>query len=261
MLKGGEGDDAIDAGPGLDIIVGGLGNDFASGGGNANETFAGPGNDLIEAGGGTDTVLGDSGNDWIEGGAQADEIFGDSGAPLFDDLNAPGDEVIDGQAGDDTLAAEGGDDVMLTGPGFDQYIGLRGFDWVSHVGDPAAGRRRPRTGLEPLPAPGGNQQDQYGDVEALSGWSLDDVLKGDDAVPATDIEPGVPVGSNVLTAQGIEMIDGLRGLLPTGSTSFGSGNILLGGAGSDRIEGRGGDDVIDGDRWLNVRLSVQDQPK
>ena len=260
VMKGGQGDDAIDAGPGLDIIVGGQGNDFTSGGANANETFAGPGSDLIEAGGGTDTVLGDSGDDWIAGGAQSDEIFGDSGAPLFDDLNAPGDEVIDGQGGDDTLAAEGGDDIMLTGPGMDQNIGLRGFDWVAHVGDPLPADADLARGLEPLPAPGGNRQDQYGDVEALSGWRLDDVLKGDDAVPATDVGSGLPVGSNVLTARGIAMINGLDGLLPAGSTTFGSGNILLGGAGSDLLEGRGGDDLIDGDRWLDVRLSVRSNP-
>jgi Ca2+-binding RTX toxin-like protein len=256
VLKGGRGDDAIDAGPGLDIIVGGLGNDFTSGGVNADEIFAGPGNDLIETGGGDDTVLGDSGDDWVEGGAQADEIFGDSAAPLFDDLNAPGDDVIAGQAGDDALAAEGGDDILLAGPGVDENIGLRGFDWVAHVGDPAPADADLSLELAPLPPPGGNLQDRYGDVEALSGWSLDDVLRGDDAVPATDIEPGVPVGSNVLTARGIDMIDGLQGLLPTGSTSFGGGNIILGGAGSDRIEGRGGDDVIDGDRWLDVRLET-----
>lgn len=260
VLKGGGGDDAIDSGPGLDIIVGGLGNDLSSGGVNADETFAGPGDDLIEAGGGTDTVLGDSGDDWIEGGAQADEILGDSGAPLFDDLNAPGDEVIDGQGGDDTLAAEGGDDVMLTGPGIDQYIGLRGFDWVTHFGDALPADADLGRVLEPLPPPGGNLQDQYGDIEALSGWSLDDVLKGDDAVPATDVQPGVPIGSNVLTARGIGLVDGLQGLLPAGSAFFGGGNILLGGAGSDRLEGRGGDDVIDGDRWLRVRLSARTNP-
>lgn len=260
VLKGGAGDDAIDAGPGLDIIVGGLGNDFASGGGNANETFTGPGDDLVEAGGGTDTVLGDSGDDWIEGGAQADELSGDSAAPLFDDLNAPGDDVIDGQVGDDTLAAEGGDDIMLSGPGIDQDLGLRGFDWVAHVGDPLPADADLSRTPEPLPPPGGNQQDRYGAVEALSGWRLDDVLRGDDAVPATDINPGVPIGSNVLTARGIALIDGLQGLLPAGSTSFGAGNILLGGAGSDLLEGRGGDDVIDGDRWLNVRLSVRTNP-
>ncbi len=31
---------------------------------------------------------------------------------------------------------------------------------------------------------------------------------------------------------------------------------LLGGAGSDEITGRGGDDIIDGDKWLNVRVGV-----
>ena len=38
---------------------------------------------------------------------------------------------------------------------------------------------------------------------------------------------------------------------------WGAGNILLGGAGSDLIEGRGADDIIDGDRYLSVRLSVR----
>ncbi len=38
--------------------------------------------------------------------------------------------------------------------------------------------------------------------------------------------------------------------------SFVGGNILLGGDGSDLIEGRGGDDIIDGDKWLRVRIAV-----
>ena len=38
---------------------------------------------------------------------------------------------------------------------------------------------------------------------------------------------------------------------------WGSGNILLGGAGSDLIEGRGADDIIDGDKYFSVRLSVR----
>jgi hypothetical protein len=38
---------------------------------------------------------------------------------------------------------------------------------------------------------------------------------------------------------------------------WGDGNILLGGGGSDLIEGRGADDIIDGDRYLNVRLLVR----
>ena len=38
---------------------------------------------------------------------------------------------------------------------------------------------------------------------------------------------------------------------------WGDGNILLGGGGSDTIEGRGADDIIDGDKYLNVRLTVR----
>src|SRR4029078_13216792 len=38
---------------------------------------------------------------------------------------------------------------------------------------------------------------------------------------------------------------------------WGDGNILLGGGGSDMIEGRGADDIIDGDKFLGVRLSVR----
>ena len=41
---------------------------------------------------------------------------------------------------------------------------------------------------------------------------------------------------------------------------WGAGNILLGGSGSDLLEGRGADDIIDGDRYLNVRLSVRTDP-
>jgi hypothetical protein len=37
---------------------------------------------------------------------------------------------------------------------------------------------------------------------------------------------------------------------------WGEGNILLGGAGSDTLEGRGANDILDGDKYLNVRLSV-----
>ncbi len=53
------------------------------------------------------------------------------------------------------------------------------------------------------------------------------------------------------------LIAGLQAFVGAGVTSFGSGNIILGGAGSDLLEGRGGDDLIDGDRSLNVRISVR----
>src|SRR4029450_12713877 len=46
----------------------------------------------------------------------------------------------------------------------------------------------------------------------------------------------------------------------SGPNVWGAGNVLLGGAGSDLIEGRGANDIIDGDRYLGVRLSVRTNP-
>ena len=83
----------------------------------------------------------------------------------------------------------------------------------------------------------------------------------------------------MLDQRGVDRIKGLDPLLPplTGDLAtvvqnsaagscqqrgpiWGGGNILLGGAGSDSIEGRGGNDIIDGDRYLSVRLSVRTNP-
>ena len=56
----------------------------------------------------------------------------------------------------------------------------------------------------------------------------------------------------------IGLIAGLQDFLGAGVTSFSAGNIILGGAGSDFLEGRGGNDLIDGDAWLNVQIGVYD---
>jgi hypothetical protein len=97
-------------------------------------------------------------------------------------------------------------------------------------------------------------------VEGLSGWNHDDILRGDDAttIELTEIEVNSGQNNALNNPAQIGLIDGLQSLLGEGVTSFSGGNIILGGAGSDTIEGRGGDDIIDGDRWLNVRLSVRD---
>ena len=97
----------------------------------------------------------------------------------------------------------------------------------------------------------------------------------------TDVGGGGFVGCDALDAAGVARITGLdqlvtpamlhrrpgsRRLIANTSTHqcllegnvWGAGNILLGGDGSDLIEGRGADDIIDGDRYVNVRLSVRD---
>ncbi len=114
------------------------------------------------------------------------------------------------------------------------------------------------TGL--LPPTIENNRDRFDLVEGLSGWNLDDILRGDDttSVDLLAIDANSLQNNAINGVDQIDRIAGLNDILGVGVTTFSGGNIILGGAGSDIIEGRGGDDIIDGDRWLNVRLSVRD---
>ncbi len=249
VLKGGNGNDAMSSGPGFDLNQGGLGDDFIVGGSDPTETFGGPGNDVIYAGDSTDTVFGDDGDDWIEGGGQADLLQGDNGAPFQNDPNAPGHDVIIGGGGDDDYDAEGGDDIMVSGPGIERNEGMLGFDWVTHRGDPqAANADMNFTGL--LPPDIENVRDRFDLVEGLSGWNFADILRGDDGDATTMV-------GHELTPDGVARIEGLQALLG-GATGFTGGNIILGGPESDILEGRGGNDLIDGDAWLDVKLRAPD---
>ncbi|MGA8045784.1 MAG: peroxidase family protein, partial [Dermatophilaceae bacterium] len=281
--KGGPGNDAIDGGAGLDIIMGGDGSDFTNGGANTNETFGGAGDDFAIAGQGMDAVLGDSGNDWAEGGDQPDLLIGDSSSFFFDDHNVPGHDILIGQGGDDDYDMEGGDDIGVAGPGVEKTAGAAGFDWQTGQDDPQA----QDMDLAQVFVAGGvilpGVRDKFNEVESLSGWNLNDTLRGDDVVP-TAVGGGGFVGCDALDAAGVARISGLDqlvtpemrtvdpnadgGIFANTSTHqcllegnvWGAGNILLGGGGNDLIEGRGADDIIDGDRYLNVRLSIRTTP-
>jgi hypothetical protein len=244
-VKGGPGDDAINAGSGLDLLLGGDGNDFVLAGEDPKETFAGDGDDFVDAGDSADIVFGDEGADWIEGGGQADLLQGEHGAPFQD--GREGDDVIDGGGGNDDYDSEGGDDVMIAGPGIDRHEGMIGFDWVTHKNDPeAADSDLNFTGL--LPPDEENIRDRFDNVEGLSGWNRNDVLRGDEFDAAL-------LADHQLENPGL--FPGLDGVLGD-AASFTGGNIIIGGAGSDVMEGRGGNDVLDGDHWLDVQISVRD---
>ena len=102
-------------------------------------------------------------------------------------------------------------------------------------------------------------RDKFNEVEALSGWKFDDKLRGDDIVPA-EVGGGGFIGCDVLDQAGLDRILSLDALVPrwTGprqprdavvaqsasqdcpilsGPTWGAGNVLLGGAGSDLIEG------------------------
>ncbi|MEO7397940.1 MAG: choice-of-anchor D domain-containing protein, partial [Ilumatobacteraceae bacterium] len=278
--KGGQGNDAINAGPGLDIIHGGAGKDFINGGSGDNETFAGEGDDYIFGGSGLDGVFGDGGSDWIQGGASADLLQGDHGSPFFDDPGEkkPGNDILIGQAGETDYDAEGGDDIMTQSPVVERNAGSAGFDWATHQYDTVAADddMAINANLEGLPVPVVVNRDRWQETEANSGSKFDDVIRGDDSVPGAIGGAGF-AGCNVLDQEGVNRIGGLNAIVPqplTGDSApviaasaagrcpitgpiWGEGNILLGGPGSDTITGRGGDDIIDGDKELKVRISVR----
>ena len=278
--KGGPGNDYINAGIGNDIVMAGTGNDFTNGGANDNETFAGEGSDFVQSGDGADTSFGDGGDDWLEGGSGQDLLIGDHGAPFFDDPaeTKPGNDVLVGQVGENDYDAEGGDDVMSANAAVDRYAGAAGYDWVSHQYDTvgADDDMKINQNLAGLTLPLVTNRDRWQETEANSGSGFNDVIRGDDDVPSAVGGAGF-TGCDVLDQTGINQVAGLGAILPTPSTPlgpvaansalgvcpltgpvWGDGNILLGGLGSDTLEGRGADDVIDGDRYLRVRISVRD---
>ena len=282
VLKGGPGDDVIDAGPGLDLVLGGDGRDVVNGGANDNETFGGPGDDFLVGGQGADAVFGDGGDDWIQGGTGQDLLIGDHGAPFFDDPgeSAPGNDVLIGQAGENDYDAEGGDDLMAQNAGVDRNAGAGGFDWAIHQYDTEAADDdlEINNNLAGLPVQAVVNRDRWQEVEAVSGSSFDDVIKGTSIAPLTVGGAGFS-GCDVLDRLGIARISGLAdivpepssdpapvaaasaaGACPTSGTVWGDGDVLVGGPGNDTITGRGADDIIDGDRDLRMRISVRTDP-
>ncbi len=268
-LQGGDGDDAIHAGNGINLILGGFGNDFIVTGEDSNEAFGGGGNDFIFGTRADEMQFGGEGDDWIEHGL-ADGSAGEN----FDTRGLDsiiGHDVFIGDTVSDRMLGEGGDDIMLGNGGqINRYVGSSGFDWAAYKNDPMYNN----TGLAAnvdmnlrafnevrVPPSVAAVLDRFESVEGLSGSSFGDVLRGDD-LDAAQIAASGFTGS-VLTNFGLiaglrefvaEAGDGLDLTPDTLDDEFHAGNIILGGDGSDLIQGRGGDDLIDGDLALNVRI-------
>ncbi len=257
-IKGGDGNDAINGGNGANLILGGAGKDFIlAGQDGASEVFGGTGDDFILGSRTTERILGNEGSDWIEIGT-FDGAPGDNFDEIFAEDKISGHDVFLGDGSTDEFIAEGGDDIFVGSLGVNKLDGMSGFDWATYKDNTFgvyADLMLNAFDQEP-PPPAEATYDQYAYVEGLAGSSHGDVLLGSD-VTAEDMPFSGKRGS-ALTQEGIDRIDGLQELLGDGVTGFDSGDIIIGGAGSDTIQGREGDDFIDGDAWLNVRISVQD---
>ncbi|MBJ6125028.1 peroxidase family protein [Microvirga splendida] len=272
MLHGEEGDDVIHGGSGMALVFGNEGSDYLIAGPDGKEVFGGLGNDFILGGEGGDFLLGNEGDDWIEAGDGFDTTAGDNSELNFNSTIIGHDVMFAGENEHD-FDAESGDDIMVQGESVMRNEGMFGFDWAIHKFN---SENADSDLLTPIFTTDEADilRDRFDQVEALSGWDNNDVLKGDNRSEFGDGEappiPGANVeasdfSNNELTQEGIDRIANLRALLgdfakpETGNPNdvgFVSGNILLGGGGNDVIEGRGGDDVIDGDSWLNVRIRI-----
>ncbi|MBU6371671.1 MAG: heme peroxidase [Alphaproteobacteria bacterium] len=260
-IRSGAGDDVVNAGVGIDLIITHDGDDVVFNGGDIKETISGEGRDFIVGGSGDFAVFAGMGDDWLESGGGVGLLAGDNGdlvqsLPFKVGPANPrgGSDVMINTGGDADFDSESGDDIMVGGTGTDRFEGMLGFDWVSHENDPFGIEADMNLRVfDPPPVPGspGGLGDRYDLVEGLSGSSKSDILRGDSADSTT-------MGTDhAVDADTIAIISGLQELLGEGVTFFNRGNIILGGAGSDVIEGRGGDDIIDGDQHLSVSISVR----
>ncbi len=275
FLKGDEGNDVIANSNGLDILMGGSGKDVFFVGVDDTEVFAGQGDDFILGGDGVDLLMGNEGDDWMEAGGGFDTTAGDN-SELFFNSTILGHDVMFAGSEEHDFDGESGDDIMVQGESVMRNEGMFGFDWAIHKGSSLAADSDLTKPIFTTDA-ADILRDRFDAVEALSGWNENDVLRGDnrgDAVAAGEASAGPLLAGaegtmigHELTHGGVSRIANLATILGdwTGAieqdefengVAFERGNILLGGAGNDLIEGRGGDDIIDGDAWLNVRIRV-----
>ena len=177
---------------------------------------------------------------------------------------------------------EGGDDIGVQGPGIEKNAGGSGYDWSIAATSDQGGDDQPMDSDLDLPLI---------PLDILDGRRPGPLQRGRGALrrqaqrhparrrrhpvhraaaaassAATRWTPQASPGSRASTRWSRTLPDpGLGGrqrrrgrACDLHGNVWGEGNILLGGAGDDTIEGRLGDDIIDGDRYLNVRLSVRD---
>ncbi len=229
--------------------------------------FAGEGNDFILGGDGVDFLLGNEGDDWMEAGDGFDTTAGDN-SELFFNSTIIGHDVMFAGSDEHDFDAESGDDIMVQGESVMRNEGMFGFDWAIFKGvsiDGYADMRIPIFTTEQADI----LRNRFDKTEALSGWKHDDTLLGDDRV----------FGDDRARRHGRDDRGRLLQRRPrpgrhrphrrpepdrarSATTGFfESGNILLGGAGSDQLRGNGGDDILDGDRWLNVRIRISQRRK
>ena len=252
VIHGEAGNDSLYGGIGDDLIFGGDGDDFIdtglSGPASADLAEGGLGNDIIIGHDGEETTLiGNEGDDWLVGGEGFQLIVGDQAAPTGQVPLIQGNDVLDGGANGDRMQGFSGDDIMLGLGGFDRLEGRLGFDWASWENEEhgvSVDMTLNEFVVQPEALGGDAIRDFFIETEAASGTRFNDFIQGTNVA--------LPDDFNELS--NVNLINGLANYFPEGPVAFSDGNILFGGGGSDFLEGRAGNDILDGDAHLHVEL-------
>jgi len=287
VIEGGPGNDAIHSGNEEDVLFGDEGNDFIINSSEFGETFLGDGDDFLFDGPFIGLHRGGAGSDWMENSGGGEVVLaGDLFAfPELGENPVKGHDVLVGLGGNNDMDAEGGDDIMVDGPGIDRIEGQLGFDWASFQNDEQGVEVDLATTifLRPeLPVSNATMENRYDRVEGVSGSPMADILVGNDNLPvemignelvdtldlitglngdangdratsADEVGAGVVPGSELrdVAADFHNPATGLR-------NGWAEGEIILGGGGSDVIAPHGGDDIVDGDKSLQVGINTGD---
>ncbi len=230
VLDGGDGDDALAGDAGDDILFGGAGNDLLHGGDGADVLDGGDGHDSMAGDAGNDTITGGLGDDLLDGGEGADQLNGGEG----------GDTLYGGDGGD-VLTGGSGNDVLIGGIGNDTYQFGSGFgqDWVAQLAGEDAGQDIISFGSDINAAD--LRYSVVGDSLTIRSVSSDDVLTVRNYFnPAVSIDIHFD-GGGIITKDALAAQVGLGG-----TPILGSGSVINGTDGNDRIYGDDGDNEIHG---------------
>jgi hypothetical protein len=176
--------------------------------------------------------------------------------------------VFFGLGGFDEFIGEGGDDIMVGSAGVGKMVGMSGFDWAIYKDNSAGTNADLFRGIafDETPIPPANAAlDVYERVEGLSGSRFNDTLRGSDEDRGRDrAGRSRPHRAAPMATGKLSRCAGHRARSPAcrlsweralpRSTRARSSSAATATTSSS---GRGGNDIIDGDKWLNVRISVR----
>jgi len=248
-LSGGQGNDLLQGGADVDTLNGGDGNDIQYGG-HSNDTLRGNnGNDILYGEEGDDIVKGDDGDDVLSGASGYDKIYGGAG-----------NDVIDGGDGKDYMVGGTGDDIYFVDLNSDQVVeyGGEGTDTIysalTRYVLPNYVENFIFTGAGGVDITGNDSSNRLvggAGADLMAGKLGGDTYVVDNAGDVVIELAGEGVDTVETSLAGYTLAENLENLTYTGSGRFtGNGNAasntLIGGSEADRLDGKGGADVMQG---------------